>query len=76
MELLPASAKTEDLEHAVSLYLGRYSILGLYQSTAYEGMTEMLAQLRDSTRPFVVASKVTANAERILQALCLRATST
>ncbi len=71
-KLLPASAKAEDLEHAVSLYLERHSSVGLYQSAAYEGVTEMLALLRDGARLFVVTSKVTASAERILRALSLR----
>ncbi len=71
-KLLPASAPPEHLEQAVSLFLGRHSTVGLYQSAAYEGVTEMLARLRERAHLFVVTSKVTANAERILQALSLR----
>jgi len=71
-KLLPAPTSPEELEHAVSLYLERHSSVGLYQATAYDGVTEMLAALRDGARLFVVTSKVTASAERILQALSLR----
>jgi len=45
---------------------------GLYQSAPYQGVTEMLGRLRDGARLFAVRSKVTANAERILQVLALR----
>jgi phosphoglycolate phosphatase len=71
-KLLPASARAEDLEHAVALYQERHSSVGLYQSAAYEGVTAMLARLCDGARLFVVTSKLTASAERILQALSLR----
>ena len=51
---------------AASLYLQRYAESGTAQSVAYKGVQQMLTELRKVARLFVVTSKNTATAERIL----------
>ena len=69
--LLPDSS-TELIECAVSLYLERFESHGARESIVYPGIPEMLASLSSSRRLFVVTSKNTPIAERILTAHGLR----
>src|SRR4029077_3301524 len=57
---------------AAALYVQNYAQAGAAQSTVYPGVTQMLAELRVAARLFVVTSKNTAAAERILGLCGLR----
>jgi phosphoglycolate phosphatase len=56
----------ELVERAAALYLQRYAEGGAAESVAYPGVPQMLTELRKTARLFVVTSKNTATAERIL----------
>ncbi len=54
------------VERAAALYVQRYAESGAAESVAYRGVEQMLTELRKTARLFVVTSKNTATAERIL----------
>jgi phosphoglycolate phosphatase len=56
----------EAVGRASALYLQRYAESGAAESVAYQGVKQMLTELRKVARLFVVTSKNTATAERIL----------
>jgi len=64
------NAETTDaaalVERAAALYVQRYAESGAAESVAYAGVQQMLMELRKTARLFVVTSKNTATAERIL----------
>jgi phosphoglycolate phosphatase len=56
------------IERAVSLYRERFSEVGMFENEVYDGVPEMLASLRASSkRLFVATSKVQSYTERILK---------
>jgi phosphoglycolate phosphatase len=56
------------IERAVRLYRERFAVTGMFENVVYDGVPEMLAQLRASRkRLFVVTSKVRAYSLRILE---------
>lgn len=58
----------EQVLEAVRLFRERYRDKGMFECSVYEGVPEMLRQLRDSGKRLMVAtSKVAVYAERILQ---------
>jgi phosphoglycolate phosphatase len=63
--------KTSDeamIERAVSLYRERFSEVGMFENEIYDGVPEMLASLRASSkRLFVATSKVQDYTERIIK---------
>jgi phosphoglycolate phosphatase-like HAD superfamily hydrolase len=61
-----ASGKSEPVERAAALYVQRYAESGAAESVAYKGVKQMLTDLRKVARLFVVTSKNTVTAERIL----------
>lgn len=62
------STNNSDLiEKAVALYRERFSTVGLYENTIYDGIIELLAELRrDSLKLFVVTSKPTVYSKKII----------
>jgi phosphoglycolate phosphatase len=56
----------EAVGRASALYLQRYAESGAAESVAYQGVKQMLTELRKVARLFVVTSKNTATAEWIL----------
>jgi phosphoglycolate phosphatase len=70
--LLPPDSSTELIENAVSLYLQRFESHGAKKSIVYPAIAEMLASLSSGRRLFVVTSKDTPIAERILTTHGLR----
>ena len=61
------SADAELIETAVTVFRERFSTVGLFENTVYDGVPEMLRQLRTvPTRLFVATSKPQVYAERIL----------
>jgi phosphoglycolate phosphatase len=56
----------EAVGRASALYLQRYAESGAAESVAYQGVNQVLTELRKVARLFVVTSKNTATAERIL----------
>lgn len=61
-----APEQCELVERAAALYVQRYAESGAAESVAYQGVQQMLAELRKTARLFVVTSKNTVTAERIL----------
>lgn len=71
--LLGGAASGEDIERAVALYRERFSTVGLFESTPYEGVAPMLEALRErGCRLFLATSKLQAYAERIVSHFELR----
>jgi phosphoglycolate phosphatase len=66
------AAKSELVDRAAALYVQNYAQAGMAESTVYPGIKEMLTALRAGSRLFVVTSKNTATAERILGLCGLR----
>jgi phosphoglycolate phosphatase len=66
------AAKAQMVEQAAALYLHRYAESGAAESVVYQGVVRMLTELQTSARLFVVTSKNTATAERILGMCGLR----
>jgi phosphoglycolate phosphatase len=66
------AAKAEMVEQAAALYLHRYAESGAAESVVYKGVARMLTELQTTARLFVVTSKNTATAERILGMCGLR----
>jgi len=55
------------IEKAVALYRERFSTIGLYENTLYDGITKLLDELKaDSLKLFVVTSKPTIYSEKII----------
>jgi len=72
-EGLPTTvAKAEMVEQAAALYLHRYAETGAAESVVYKGVARMLTELHTTARLFVVTSKNTGTAERILGMCGLR----
>jgi phosphoglycolate phosphatase len=53
-------------ERAVTLYRERFSDVGIYENSVYDGIPELLAALAAGPRLFVATSKLTMFAERII----------
>lgn len=53
-------------ERAVALYRERFSDVGLYENSVYDGIPELLAALAGEARLFVATSKPAVFAERII----------
>lgn len=70
--LLEPVGKGELVEQAAALYIQRYAEAGAAESTVYQGVNQMLMELRGAARLFVVTSRNTATAERILGRGALR----
>jgi len=70
--VLPPDSGGELIERAVSLYIERFATHGALESVVYQGITEILAELRISRRLFLVTSKNIAVAEQMLTAHMLR----
>jgi phosphoglycolate phosphatase len=70
--LLEPAGKRDLVDQAAALYMRHYAEAGAAESTVYRGVNEMLAELRAVVRLFVVTSKNTATAERILGMRALR----
>ncbi|MBV8357664.1 MAG: HAD hydrolase-like protein [Deltaproteobacteria bacterium] len=70
--VLPLDSGAEPIERAVSLYIERFATHGALKSVVYQGITEVLVELRVSARLFLVTAKNTAVAEQILTAHMLR----
>jgi phosphoglycolate phosphatase len=66
VRLLEPYGKAEMAERAASIYLAAYAAHGAAESAPYRGVERMLKELRESARLYVVTSKNTATAERIL----------
>ncbi len=66
------ATKAEMVEQAAALYLHRYAESGAAESVVYKGVARMLTELQTTARLFVVTSKNTATAERILGMCGLR----
>jgi len=62
-----APGKDEPVERAAALYVQRYAESGAAESVAYKGVKQMLTDLRKVAQLFVVTSKNTVTAERILE---------
>ena len=62
----------EAVGRASALYLQGYAESGAAESVAYQGVKQMLTELRKVARLFVVTSKNTATAERILGMCALK----
>jgi phosphoglycolate phosphatase len=62
-----------EVEAAMSLYRARYSEIGLFENTPYEGVAELLTTLKAAgQRLFLATSKPAIFAERILDHFALR----
>ena len=72
VRLLEPAGKSDLAEQAAALYMRHYAEAGAAESTVYSGVNEMLAELRAAARLFVVTSKNTTTAERILGMRALR----
>jgi phosphoglycolate phosphatase len=67
----PAILATDDedlIEKATALYRERFSGIGIYENELYDGVAELLAELKmDLLRLFVVTSKPTIYSKRIIE---------
>jgi phosphoglycolate phosphatase len=72
VRLLEPYRKADLAERAAAIYLAAYAAQGAAESAPYRGVEPMLKELRDSARLYVVTSKNTATAERILGMCALR----
>jgi phosphoglycolate phosphatase len=70
--VLPPASGSELIERAASIYIERFASHGALESAVYRGIAEMLADLRNTARLFLVTSKNTAVAEQMLRAHSLR----
>lgn len=66
VRLLEPHGKADLAERAASIYLAAYAARGAAESAPYRGVERMLKELRGAARLYVVTSKNTATAERIL----------
>lgn len=62
----------EKAERAITLFRERFSEIGLFENTLYDGIPEMLQELARSSELFVCTSKPTLYAERILEHFGIR----
>ena len=61
------------IEKAVALYRERFSTIGLYENELYDGISDLLADLKsDSLKLFVVTSKPTVYSKKIIEHFGLR----
>ena len=70
--LLEPAGKGGLVDQAAGLYMQHYAAVGAAESTTYKGVTQMLVELKAAARLFVVTSKNTVIAERILGMCALR----
>jgi len=64
--LLEPAGKGDLADQAAALYVQNYAQTGAAESTVYKGVVPMLTELRGAARLYVVTSKNTAAAERML----------
>jgi len=65
MAALLNTTDSDAVERAVAVYRERYSTIGLYQATVYDGVPELLAAV-DGGATFVATSKAAVFAQRVL----------